>query len=264
MEEKAYLIPTISEFCLEVPLYKSYDLHRSIQSKVFHFISDAVNIDCYCIDCQKDSVFNGERSDIGFEHNYSIQDNLVFKQFTCSRVPEHRIHFLFQIKEKKIFKIGQYPSHADFSIPSIKKYRKVLKPEDYEELHRGVGLVTHGVGIGAFVYLRRIFEKLIAAARDKESKDANWDQGAYEKSRMSEKIELLKHQLPEFLVEQKSLYGILSKGIHELSEQDCLEAFPIVQLGIELILDEEIEKKKREEKLAAATKGISALNTKHK
>lgn len=264
MEDTKYRIPSISEFCLEVPLYQTFQHDRSIESEVYHFISDAVNLDCYCVDCGKESVFIGESNDIGRSYNYSIRDTLVFKEFSCSRVPVHKIHFLFQIKEKKIFKIGQFPSQADFSLPDIKKYRKVLKKEDYEEFHRGVGLVTHGVGIGAVVYLRRIFEKLITDAHSKAASDENWNQEAYEKSRISEKIELLKHQLPEFLVEQKSLYGILSKGIHELSEQDCLEAFPIVKLGIELILDEEIEKKKRQEKLEAATKGISALNTKHK
>ena len=50
----------------------------------------------------------------------------------------------------------------------------------------------------------------------------------------------------------------------ELSEKDCLEAFPIIKLGIELILDEEIEKKKREEKLKTATKELSLLREKHK
>lgn len=70
---------------------------------------------------------------------------------------------------------------------------------------------------------------------------------------------MLAHRLPEFLVENKSMYGILSKGIHELSEQECLEAFPIVKLGIEIILDANLEETARKKKITDAKKKIEAL-----
>ena len=55
------------------------------------------------------------------------------------------------------------------------------------------------------------------------------------------------------------MYGILSKGLHELSEQECLEAFPVMRVGIELILDEKIEAAEREKKVSGVSKAISAL-----
>jgi len=262
-KQKLYL-PSQEEFCLEAPLYQSFELDGTNESDLYNFISSAANIDCYCVDCQKESVFNGEQTDIGPSYNFNLSDRLIFKKYICSRRPSHEIYFLFQVKNKTVFKIGQFPSHADLSLPEIRKYRKVLKEEDFREFHRAFGLVTHGVGIGAFVYLRRIFEKLIENAHYHASQIKGWDEDAYSKLRMAEKIEMLKGHLPDFLVEQKALYGILSKGIHELSEQDCLEAFPVVKLGIELILDEEIEKKKREDKLKSATKELDLLRKKHK
>ena len=81
----------------------------------------------------------------------------------------------------------------------------------------------------------------------------------YQQSRMSDRIGMLAHRLPEFLVENKSMYGILSKGIHELSEQECLEAFPIVKLGIEIILDANLEETARKKKITDAKKKIEAL-----
>jgi len=263
-ETLALKLPSLSEFCLEIPLYMAFDLNQSVEHDLYHLISAAENIDCYCVDCKKDSVFNGEATEIEPSYNFSIRDRLFFKKFKCSRVPGHEIYFLFQIKSKQVFKIGQFPSHADISLPEILKYRKVLKDDDYKELHRAVGLVAHGVGIGAFVYLRRIFEKLIENSHVIAASQKEWDEDAYSRCRMSERIALLKDHLPDFLVQQKALYGILSKGIHELTEQECLEAFPVVKLGIELILDEQIEKKKREEKLKAATKELSLLREKHK
>jgi hypothetical protein len=65
--------------------------------------------------------------------------------------------------------------------------------------------------------------------------------------------------LPEFLVKNSAIYGILSKGIHELSEQDCLEIFPAVKLGIELILDDKIKLQEQIEKEKTGSDLISKI-----
>lgn len=72
------------------------------------------------------------------------------------------------------------------------------------------------------------------------------------KSKFDKKIETLKDYLPEALVKNKAIYGIVSKGIHELSEEECLDMFQPLLIGIELILDEVLaqkEKEKREKEL---------------
>ena len=51
----------------------------------------------------------------------------------------------------------------------------------------------------------------------------------------------------------------MSKGIHELKEEECLQYFDIVKTGIELILDERVEQRVREEKMKEATQSISRL-----
>src|SRR5690606_6973283 len=117
-------------------------------------------------------------------------------------------------------KIGQSPPMIDFHLSQIKRYKKLLSNEMQKEFVRAIGLVSHGVGIGSFVYLRRIFENLIQQAHQIASENVNWDETQYNESRLSDKIELLKNYLPEFLVENKVLYGIMSKGIHELSEKE--------------------------------------------
>ena len=81
---------------------------------------------------------------------------------------------------------------------------------------------------------------------------------------MDEKIGLLKDYLPSFLVENKSIYSILSKGIHELDENTCLEYFETMKLGIEIILDQKLEKKKQKDKEEEAKKRIAQLNGKLK
>lgn len=165
-----------------------------------------------------------------------------------------------------IQKIGQTPSLADLNLSQIKDYKDVLESEKLKELNRGIGLAAHGVGIGSFVYLRRIFEYLIEEAHITAKNDAGWDETIYRESHIQGKIEILKHHLPSFLVENKVLYSILSKGIHQLDEDDCLKHFEVVKLGIELILDERVEFIRKKKKLEEARKKIEyttkILNTK--
>lgn len=78
----------------------------------------------------------------------------------------------------------------------------------------------------------------------------------------SEKIEKLQDKLLCFLVDNNILYGILSKGIHELTEKECLLYFDYVKQAIEVMLDENIEmieKNKKEIK-----KSLNKINSKIK
>jgi hypothetical protein len=166
-------------------------------------------------------------------------------------------------------KIGQYPSLADLHLAGLRKYRKVLGQVKYREFTKGVGLYAHGVGIGSFVYLRRILEYLVNQAEAAASKDAGWDHEQYARGRMDDKIQMLHGKLPAFLVENRGMYSILSVGIHELTEQECLDKFEVVKTLIELILDEKLEQQQRaakieqtKEKLAqikGELKGVSRL-----
>jgi hypothetical protein len=72
-------------------------------------------------------------------------------------------------------------------------------------------------------------------------------------------IDILSYHLPEFLVENRKLYGILSKGLHELSEEECLKYFQTVKIGIEQILDEKIEIAEKKEKAEKARQALQGL-----
>ena len=68
--------------------------------------------------------------------------------------------------------------------------------------------------------------------------------------------------LPDELAQIKTkLYGVLSKGVHEYTEEECQEIFPYLQIAIELLLDKQLEKIEREKKLSEATKKISNART---
>jgi hypothetical protein len=193
-----------------------------------------------------------------------LQQRDVFEcWFDCTRNREHKLFFVFRIQWQAgmLMKVGQHPSLADLAMTEVGKYRKLLGPEIYPEFNRAIGLAAHGIGIGAFVYLRRILEGLIEEAHQAAQCANGWNESAYTEAHVDVKIRLLKDYVPPFLVKHRVLYSILSKGIHELSEQECLQAFPIMRLGIELILDQKLEIQERDAKIARASKDITALNS---
>lgn len=184
----------------------------------------------------------------------------MYVRLTCQRTKRETYILLEFDKDKNILqKVGQYPSIADFHIAKVKDYSKVLNKEKMKELTRAIGLAANGVGVGSYVYLRRIFEHLLEEAHQEAMKDAGWDEEKYKHERVKEKILMLKEHLPKFLTDNIALYGILSKGIHELEENDCLAHFEVVRIGIELILDEKLNEYERKKKQEEATKKISAI-----
>ena len=277
------MLPSPEDFYLNIPIYNQYEFEISNLKELMNVLFFTGNIDCYCEKCEKTSTFlsinNNPKENPLNSLKANLQNDLmqpfltdlfnslikgppmvITKEFECTRNRNHHIAFTFVINGNKLTKIGQFPSLADLNQTDIGKYRKVLSKEKFTEFSKGIGLSSHGVGIGSFVYLRRIFESLINEAHIKVKEIDGWDESLFQTSRMDEKIKLLRTELPEFLVENRQIYGILSKGIHELSESECLELFPHVRLGIELILDEKINKLEQENKIKMARTTITRIH----
>ena len=227
-------------------------------------------LDSYCPICKKDTTFISLESEdhisntlvsAGYHTGMTGNFNILIKAlanmgpfqriFQCPR-PEsdatHDLIFIFKVMNFKVIKIGQSPSIADLSNKEIEKYRK-LGSNIYNELNKAIGLASHGIGVGSFVYLRRILEKYIVNPKLSELiAEGKVNQDLVNKSDFKGKIEFAKEKLPNFLVTNKKIHSILSKGLHELEENECREYFTLLRTSIEIILDEEIEKIERDKK----------------
>lgn len=258
-------LPSSEEFYLNHALYDKIDFSKATPHEFEQLIAAHDTFDSYCPECGEHSVFtrDSNKSDRVIS-NFNVNYGYQWQQFYCARNYKHELIFILYASEKdmSIQKIGQNPSVADLNMHDVKKYASVLSKEYFNELKKAIGLAAHGIGVGSFVYLRRIFESLIEEAKVEALKDDSFDEQAFKTARMNEKIKMLSGHLPSFLVENHQLYGILSKGVHELSEQECLDSFPIVKVGIELILDEHIVEKQRKAKIEASRKALAALATK--
>lgn len=159
-------------------------------------------------------------------------------------------------------KVGQEPSMADLQMFDIEKYKNILSKESFRNFSMALGLYASGVGCGSLLYLRRIFETLIKNAQDKCSSMPEWNEEEYNKRRFNEKIEYLEALgakiIPDELSDVKAkIYGWLSKGVHELTEQESMELFPYLKYAIELILDEQMAQKEKEAKLNELRKKLN-------
>ncbi|HUN14252.1 MAG TPA: hypothetical protein PKZ47_04385 [Alistipes sp.] len=252
-------IMTVKEFLFDLPLYQS--VPRSDCEDILNFLVQKfdrrIEVDGYNPNKQCDSTFSLFRG-IEFEDIACAADRVQYTIFNtyevvlrCKRygtLLHYLIHAEYDGKAYKhdnilsISKVGQYPSVADFHIGQVHKYNKVLPKDKLRELTKAIGLAANGVGIGSFVYLRRIFEHLVFEALEvAKGRDEKFDVNAFNAAKMDKKIQMLSGILPDFLVENHTIYGILSKGIHELSEEDCKKYFSILRESIEMILDEKLE-----------------------
>lgn len=193
---------------------------------------------------------------------FNVNNSIFFTVTLLCKTSDQKFDFrcYWDAMDKSLQKIGQYPSLADFHTDEIKQYKAILPDEKMQEFVRATGLYAHGVGIGAFVYLRRIFEHLIQEASKKALEKKTIKQEDFDKARMDEKVKMLADYLPEFLVKNTQIYSILSKGVHELDEDTCKKYFIQLQNGIEIILDENLEnfrKKKKIEKAKIALQAVS-------
>lgn len=188
---------------------------------------------------------------------------MVFK-FCCAMDSEHHLDYVVVTQGNIMKKIGQYPSVADLTLPELNDYRKVMSKEDEKELRRAIGLHAAGIGIGSFVYLRRIFERIMESASNNAIMDGKIKEEEYVKARVNEKVKMLSDYLPSVLVDNSVFYGIISKGIHELSEEECLEFFPVMKSFIMMILREWEKARKDKEEEKAIRASLNAIATKIK
>lgn len=253
---------TLSTFFFDTPIYTPIEINDS-NWDVFKKILDGSNkeeLEGYNPWKQVESTFVVV-TDLILRNNAFIDNGGYGSvRIKCKRSDDvFRYYILWNPDTQHLIKIGQYPSVADFHISEIKQYKKLLSNEKLKEFTRAIGLAANGVGIGSFVYLRRVFEHLIMEAYESCLAEELVTEEQYSRARMDQKIELLSVHLPEFLVQNKSIYSILSLGIHELDENTCLAHFDTLRVGIEIILDEKLDEFKKNEKIEEAKRKLSQL-----
>ena len=239
VEQAPNALPDPAKLFLETPLYEAIEIADTTQAKnyVWRLVWGSVAFDAYCTQCNKHSPFKtASRTYASQDREAAVEIGVFTHNIECHRVKSHKYTYIFFAGDTVLTKIGQWPSLEDISGADLEKYRPLLK-KNFAELKRASGLASHGIGIGAFVYLRRIFERLIEQHHSERAEPVAGFSGL----RMDEKIGALKSELPPALVRNKAAYSILSKGLHELDEETCRSYFPVVKAAIVQILEQDFQ-----------------------
>lgn len=181
--------------------------------------------------------------------------------FTYAMDDSHHLDYIVRTDGNAMVKIGQFPSVADLTFPELDEFKKDIDKFSRKELRRAIGLHAQGIGAGSYVYLRRIFERILETAKGRAEQDKTVDLSNYESKRVSEKVKLLREYLPEMINSNPVIYGIVSKGIHELSEDECIKYFPILQDAIFMILRQWAQKRKEQETIKKIETSLSKIST---
>ena len=240
---------------------------------VLEIKNDTSSYKAYCIQCDSMSVFKAESQRVipitgplngryeAFKDDTSFYGDIDFgKRLHCAMCGMFMAVY-FKVIDNKIVKVGSYPSIADLDRGRLFSECNIPKSRIPKELATAIGLKAHGVYIGAYAYLRRVFETLIEDAR-KKAEQAGILAENFQAMHVKEKIKALADYLPEYMVENRNAYGMLSKGIHELSEEDCKAGYDILYNLIVMILEDQEERRKRELRKKDISNAINTLNGK--
>lgn len=246
---------TTQEFIFDLPLYTPVKLSEGdILDDLTHYYT---HIDGYNPSRGVDSTFELDEK---IDPTHLKSQGIETICFRCRRY-RNPLYVMVNYDREKDFieKVGQCPSVADIHIAQVKLYKKVLGETYIKDFTKAIGLAANGVGTGSFVYLRRIFEHLVEGIAAEAIKNGEVDKTQFETSKMDNKLKLLSTHLPDVVTDNKPLYGILSAGIHNLSEEECLKYFSVVRSVIELILDDMEHYRQMEEKKKSAKNKLGEI-----
>ncbi len=273
----------ITEEMLLFPLYKKIKINK--KEKVYNFFPyNDVRIECYCKKCNARRIFAFENSQTALNslmyvqrigsmtestNNYTkntMDDKMAeldFFSFYAMADCKHKmiIHFM-KIDDETIMKIGQFPSIYDLnSNINNKKFLKCLGEEYAEYYKNACSLYSFNTYIGALVYLRRIFEKLLIDTFNDNNEQIAISFDEFKAKKMADKVKLLKPYLPQIMFSQgfNSVYTKISDGIHNLNEEECSKMFLVLKMAIEEILTEKFENEEKKKRISAISKELQNL-----
>lgn len=168
-------------------------------------------------------------------------------------------------------KIGQYPPYEIGINKSLKRY---LSAEDLENYKKALVCLSISYGIGSYSYLRRVIEneikRIIKDISELEFDGVLYVREAYQNFQsdfqMSKLIDVINKYLPSSLKELgdnpiRLLYEQLSGGIHEFTDEECVEKSYSIDILINYVITKLNEEKYQLNSVKDAMKNLRKSNS---
>ena len=202
--------------------------------------------------------------------------NYLYVTYICSNCQKTKKIFSLVIKLSQTndgglyvecYKIGEFPVYGP-PIPS--RLIKLVGP-DREEFLKGRRCENQGLGVGSFIYYRRVVEKQkdriigeivkVSQKIDAPEEKIKILQDAIKETQFSKALDMAKDAMPESLLINGHnpillLHSALSEGVHALTDEQCLELANSVRVVLGE-LSERLSQALKDE--AELTKALSTL-----
>lgn len=264
-------------FLESFPLYKKCKNH--VPSKFDNFKFHPLQLNC--IGCKKETThcYRGDLSQVqltpiavsrggGSKANIKLTNgNTVKLTYKCQLCNIESYHFQVSFKNDQMYKSGQEPS-IDVSLsPDIED----RLGDSLSKLYRkGKTCVSHGFGIGAMAYYRRVVEdKVHDILEDIKEFLPEDQQEQFEKEidgvkglhNFDQKADVIYEAMPDILKPKgenllKLLFGLISENLHAKSDDECLEIAEETSSLLEVVIEKLNSEAKAQKALAKIKKSI--------
>lgn len=249
--DDAGLIEKLTEILQEWPLYRVFRYTGSI----YQFVPQEISLFCDNPKCEKQQQWSAKIYTGGQRRGW---DNM---EYTCNncRTNTTRYYFFWQGYQdgtSRFSKVGQYPP---LQKEPPQRLAKKLSRVDLDLYRKALTSRNDSYGLGALAYLRRVVENRMNDLLDLLHEAAKQDENATEELKRIEEVKsswrfddkigyaakLLPTRLkPAGVNPIDKLHDLASDGIHNRSEDECLEIFDRCKASFEYVfreLDVQIE-----------------------
>lgn len=277
-------LPMFGTFCIDI---SNIDNFKAISNVLFY----TKKIELKCVECdskypflvkysiKKDGAsgefkygngwtFSEIDSDLFFKYNVTFpkkDEGIIEFSFFCSMNAVHyqKMYLLYSLEGNTLLfrKIGQKPLNSDLKDKMSNNYKKILqKYNAFDDFRNFEQSESRNLLAGSCTYLRRIFEKMVnqMLESDEISKELKGKAKHFE-----DKISLVKTlfdiDIQDIL---NSSYSLLSKGIHELNNEEIEEFYSLMLEVICIQLESEYEKDLKAKQREQLKKNINSAITK--
>ena len=245
----------------------SFDYYKSIQ-RINEYGDFAECSNLNVIDFEK----NGKYTEVGRSRYMNTEppfrkEGLKYENYylrygmNCSHNNKHTYYMTLFVRVEGIkviiIKVGQYPSLLSVKGFNFDKYKKQLKKYNAYEDYKNADLsVANGFYAGAYTYLRRVYEKQLDYYVKKDNIQLT-------NNHTETKIKSVKNNFDKRITPLlENLYRILSKGIHELEEDESQDYYEYLKAIIDIQLQYEKELYEQEQQSKTLNKVISNIANK--
>ena len=243
----------------EYPFTVKYEIKKRIfKEDIYHYKNALENY----VSCSIDNAVLR----VGESFSPKKDEGIVEYLFVCGMESKHyytmTLHYYLSDGKFVLIKTGQYPITRDLKECYSKKYQKILNKynalDDFKKFEQSQ---ERGLLAGSCTYLRRIFEKMVFFMIE-EAKNEGVD--VNEAKHFDDKIKLVKYKFdPEITAVLEESYDLLSKGIHQLTDEQIDEFDGLMQEVILLQLDFEKTNNERKETINNLRNNIHSVHQKN-